>query len=62
MDHYSLGYVQYIHEDLWGRIRPLAIVTKRSADDAWVVDRTCKPDELGDTGTLLADPHRAMDP
>jgi hypothetical protein len=52
MDHY-LGYVEFIHGDLWGRIRPLARVKKRSADDAWIVDRGCEPEEWGSTGLVF---------
>jgi hypothetical protein len=53
MDQFYLGFVEFIHEELWGRIRPLALVKKRSADDAWVVDRACKPDEMGNTGRVF---------
>ena len=53
MDHDYLGYVEFIHEDFWGRIRPLALVKKRSSDDAWLVDRVCEPDELGNTGLVF---------
>lgn len=53
MDHNYLGYVEFIHEENWGRIRPLAIVKKRSADDNWVVDHSCKPDDLGNTGRVF---------
>jgi hypothetical protein len=53
MGQYYLGYVEFIHEDLWGRIRPLALVKKPAAKDSWVVDRVCKPDELGETGLIF---------
>jgi hypothetical protein len=54
MDNYYLGHVDYInHEGLWGRIRPLALVKKRTADGAWIVERVCKPDELGESGLVF---------
>jgi hypothetical protein len=54
MGQYYLGYVEFIHkEDLWGRIRPLALVKKPAGKDSWVVDRVCKPDDLGETGLVF---------
>lgn len=53
MDNQYLGYVDFIHEDFWGRIRPLALVRKRAVDDNWIVDRPCKSDELGPTGLVF---------
>jgi hypothetical protein len=53
MTPYYLGYVEFIHEDLWGRIRPLAIVEKRASDDSWVIYCLCEPDALGATGRVF---------
>lgn len=54
MDHYYLGYVEFIHpERLIGRIRPLARVRKRPADDSWIVDRAYAPGELGGTDRVF---------
>jgi hypothetical protein len=54
MDHYYLGYVDFIRaEKHLGRIFPLAIVKKRSAGDAWIVDRVYEPNELGSTNRVF---------
>lgn len=54
MNDYYLGYVEWIQQEgLYGRIRPLATLKKRSADDAWVVDREYKRGELGETNRVF---------
>ncbi|MHB1561532.1 MAG: hypothetical protein ACYC61_29130, partial [Isosphaeraceae bacterium] len=53
MSIYYLGYVEFIHPELWGRIRPLATLKKRTSDSNWVVDRRCVPGELGSSGKVF---------
>lgn len=54
MNDFYLGYVEWIHQErLYGRIRPLAAVKKRSADDTWVVDRKYETGELGETNRVF---------
>ena len=52
MNDYYLGYVEFIHQNPWGRIRPLAVITERSSDGSWVVNRACVPGEFGKTGLV----------
>ena len=52
MNDYYIGYIEYIHEHLWGRIKPLAVLKKRSGDGNWAVDRTCEPQEFEPTGLV----------
>ena len=47
-----LEYVELIHQNPWGRILPLAVITKRSSDENWVVNRACEPGEFGETGLV----------